>query len=425
MMAEISPKSTINGSVRVPGDKSISHRVLMFGALADGVTRASNLAPGADVRSTGAVLRQLGVDVTVDGDQAVVHGLGVRGFSAASEPLDCGNSGTTMRLMMGVLAGMDFNSELIGDASLSGRPMRRVSIPLEAMGAQCALTDGHAPVRITGSPLAGRRYESPIASAQVKSAIVLAGLFATGRTEVVEPARSRDHTERMLSRMGANLSIDKLTVGIEKSDLKSLESVVVAGDLSSAAFLIAAGLLLDGDGLTIRGAGVNPTRTGILDALAQMGATIDRVAEREQAGEPVADLVVRKQALRGTELRGELVVRAIDEVPILAVLATQAVGRTVIADAGELRVKESDRLKATHRMLTDMGATISETPDGLIIDGPTPLHAARVDSVHDHRIAMAAAVAGLIAAGTTTIDGAEVVDVSYPGFFQVLDELTQ
>lgn len=424
VVATVGPASRIGGEASLPGDKSISHRALMFGALAAGVSEITNLAPGEDVRSTAAVLRKLGVAIG-HGEVAVVSGRGFEGLDAPDGPLDCGNSGTTLRLMMGILAGRPFKSRLIGDQSLSRRPMGRIAAPLAPMGARFELAEGgRPPVDVRGGPLVGVSYDSPVASAQVKSAVILAGLQARGETRHTEPSLSRDHTERMLSTMGAAIRRDGLTISVTRAPVLSpLGRFAVPGDLSSAAFLMAAGLLLEGDGLRLHGVGVNPTRTGFLDAVRSMGASVE-VDPAATTGEPTATLTVRRASLSPLQLSGELLVRAIDEVPILAVLATQAAGRSVIRDASELRVKESDRLETTARFLSDMGAAVVERPDGLIIDGPTPLRGAEIHADGDHRIAMAGAIAGLIAGTPTVIIGAESARVSYPGFFDDLARLT-
>ncbi|MFT7622212.1 MAG: 3-phosphoshikimate 1-carboxyvinyltransferase [Myxococcota bacterium] len=421
------PRASCGGTIRVPGDKSVSHRVLMFGALASGETTASGMAPGADVQSSASVLRSLGVRVTLTPDgRAQISGVGASGFSAPDGPLDCGNSGTTMRLMMGILAGQSFDTTLIGDESLSARPMGRISRPLSGMGARFDLTDGKPPVVVRGGPLTGTRYDSPMASAQVKSAVLLAGLQAAGVTQVSEPALSRDHTERMLSAMGASLEVDASgLIWMRPGALKPLVDFAVPGDLSSAAFLLACGVLLDGQGLVLEGVGINPTRTGVLDALLSMGAHIEQSDVRD-AAEPTATLTARRSELKPLDLSGVGVVRAIDEVPILAVLCTQAHGRSVIRDAGELRVKECDRLAATAGFLNDMGARVEELDDGLIIHGPTPLRGgAAIQPQHDHRIAMAGAIAALVADGDTTLEDAGCAAVSYPDFYADLDRCTE
>ncbi len=425
-MTTLSGRTRIEGTVVVPGDKSISHRALMFGALAVGENTITGLAPGADVRSTASVLRGLGVDIEIaPGGDARVRGVGFEGLNAPVGPLDCGNSGTTMRLMMGVLAGRPFDSTLFGDESLSARPMRRIADPLSEMGGRFELTDGRPPVTVNGGPLKPIQYDSPVASAQVKSAVLLAGLQAGGTTVVREPARSRDHTERMLSSMGAALKTrGDGGIAISKSSLWPLVGFAVPGDLSSAAFLLAAGALLDGPGLTLERVGVNPTRIGVLDALRSMGASLE-IGAAGDGPEPTATIVVRRSALQPLHLAKDDLVRAIDEVPILALLATQANGRSEIRDAAELRVKECDRLAVTASFLNAMGAKVTELDDGLIIDGPTPLKGGTtIRPHHDHRIAMAGAIAALVADGDTVLEDAECASVSYPGFYDDLERVT-
>jgi 3-phosphoshikimate 1-carboxyvinyltransferase len=425
-MIQVNPAQRIEGTVCVPGDKSISHRSLLFGAVGHGQTIISNLSTGADVCSTRAVLQQMGVPIT-DGRQGtvVVDGRGFESLREPSAPLDCGNSGTTMRLLMGLLAGCPLQATLVGDSSLSGRPMERIATPMRRMGTEISLSpQGTAPVTLRGKALKGIEYNSPVASAQIKSAVLLAGLQAAGQTVVDEPAQSRDHTERMLRSMGAKLTVEGTRVTLRPGPLKSLGHFHVPGDLSSAAFLLAAGVLLDGDGVTVRSVCINPSRTGFLDALRSMGSNIEE-SHASSGAEPCADLRARRTPLQPLQLSGEGVVRAIDEIPILAVLATQAQGRSVIADAAELRVKESDRLAETTRFLQAMGAQVEERPDGLIIEGPTPLHSAEVYAGHDHRIGMAAAIAALVAReGPTTIHGSACVGVSYPDFFTHIAQLT-
>ncbi len=409
--------------IRVPGDKSISHRALIFGAIAQGDSTITGLSNGQDVRSTQCVLTQLGVRFVPGQAGLTIHGGGFDGLRASDAALDCGNSGTTMRLMMGVLAGRPFESTLVGDASLSARPMARITTPLKGMGARFQLSaQGRPPVRVHGGTLAGVEYDSPIASAQVKSAVLLAGLQAPGQTVVREPALSRDHTERMLQAMGARISADGPHIVIEPGPLQPLTRFDVPGDMSSAAFILAAGMLTRA--VTVSHVGVNETRTGFLDAVAGMGAAVERRAGPSEV-EPVADLTASPARLGPLELGGELLVRAIDEVPILAVLATQAHGRSVIRDAGELRVKECDRLAVTATFLNAMGARVSELEDGLIIEGPTPLRGATVAPHHDHRIAMAGAVAGLVAEGETIIKDRECASVSYPSFYDDLKQVVE
>ncbi|MBT9555075.1 MAG: 3-phosphoshikimate 1-carboxyvinyltransferase [Myxococcales bacterium] len=426
----MSPAPTARGRVTVPGDKSVSHRALLLSALAHGETRVSGLGMGGDVRSTRRVLTALGVEIRDEGEDVVVVGCGWEGLRAPAEPLDCGNSGTTLRVMMGILASTSFESTLTGDASLSSRPMERVAAPLRRMGATIETTAGKPPVRVLGGPLHGIDFESPVASAQVKTAVLLAGLRASGTTRVTEPERSRDHTERFFAAMGVPMTISGNAVTVDAGPLRALARFTVPGDLSSAAFWLAAGLLRpshvarDGgdDGVVVLNALVNPTRTGFLEAVALMGGEI-RVHPVSGGVEPTADLEARYGPLRGADLPPDVVVRAIDEVPILAVLATQAVGRTRITGAAELRVKECDRLAVMAETLTALGATVRELPDGLEIDGPTPLRGGRVDSHHDHRIAMSAAIAALCASGPVTIDRADAAAVSYPEFWETLDSV--
>jgi 3-phosphoshikimate 1-carboxyvinyltransferase len=438
--------------LRVPGDKSISHRALLFPALAEGESRIAGLAAGGDVRSTARCLALLGVpllrgdgtpwsaeplpsrppgslplperDSDMGPDDAIVHGVGLQGLRVPVEPLDCGNSGTTMRLLTGILAGAGIPATLVGDASLSRRPMERVAKPLREMGAKIATGDrGRPPVLTERQPVHAGSISSSVASAQVKSAVLLAGLFTEGETIFTEPLRSRDHTERMLRQMGAQISVRGTTVAVRGPARLRGIALDVPGDLSSAAFLLAAGLA--GGSISLDHVGVNPTRAGFLDALSQLGARIElRIDESVSAQlEPTARLSVHKQALRGAELSGDLVLRAIDEVPILAVLGALASGETVIRGAEELRVKESDRIAQMAQGLRAMGADVEELPDGLRIRGGKKLHGASIDSAHDHRIALAFSIAGLVADSPTTISGAEWADVSFPGFYALLQKL--
>ncbi len=422
----IRPVDTLRGQVAVPGDKSVSHRALLFTALAEGSSRIRNLAPGADVQSTASVLQALGVSILQEDGAVVVQGTGRTGFTSSRGSLDCGNSGTTMRLMMGMLAGTGFESVLIGDESLSSRPMARIADPLRQMGLEVELTpEGTAPIRLRGMRPRAIHWTSRVASAQVKSAILLAGLAAPGCTSVTEPTRSRDHTERLLRQMGVPLEVTGNKVALHgPARLSAIPELLVPGDLSSAAFWLVAGLLR-GEDLRVLNVGLNPTRTGVLDALEAMGATLE-IKRHAESVEPMGDIVVRRQPVFGTTLAGDLVVRAIDEIPILAVLATQAQGRTTIRDASELRVKECDRITAMVSMLQAMGAHISELEDGMIIDGPTPLQGASVYPMHDHRIAMSGAIAAMcVDDGTsTTIHDADVARVSYPNFYADLDRLS-
>ena len=415
------------GQCRVPGDKSISHRAVIFGAIAEGRTRIRNFLNGHDCWATVNVIRGLGVRIDVRSPtDLVVNGVGLDGLQEPDDVLNCANSGTTMRLMTGLLAGQPFASLLTGSGQVRGRPMGRIVGPLRRMGAHIVGRQSGrlAPLSIAPADLQAIEYDMPVASAQVKSCILLAGLFAHGLTVLREPGPARDHTERMLGAMGAPIEVLGHTIHGERPQraLKPL-SITVPGDISSAAFLLAAGALIADSNLTIADVGINPTRTGIVDALAAMGASIQYKSRMQQGGEPTANLVVKTSEMVATTFGGEQIVTMIDELPILAVVATQAVGRTIICDAAELRVKEVDRIDATVGELRKMGARIAGTEDGFIIDGPTRLHGANVNSWGDHRLAMALTVAGLIARGSTTIANAQVTADSFPGFEATLRAL--
>lgn len=415
------------GRARVPGDKSITHRALLLSALARGSSRIQGALLEGDCLATLNCLRAMGVPISVtsDGGYAAlsVEGQGLRGLSAPTSPLHCARSGTTMRLLAGILAGQKFDSTLTGDEQLLGRPMARIVSPLRLMGADIADSDGYAPLRIAGRPLHGVSYELPVASAQVKSALLLAGLFARGETTVHSPAISRDHTERMLGAMGADVRVHGKMAAIRPAQTLDPLDVRVPGDISSAAFLLAAGAIVAHSDLTVEGVGLNPTRTGILDALEMMGADLTILVQRDAGGEPVGDLRVKAGPLQATEIGGDLIPRLIDELPVLAVVATQAEGVTVIRDAAELRVKETDRIAGMVDQLRSMGAHVAGTPDGMIIEGPTPLIGTNVSGGGDHRVAMALLVAGLVARGATTVAGTEFIADSYPGFVETLRQL--
>lgn len=419
------------GRVRIPGDKSISHRALMLGALAEGETTIEGLLLGEDPRSTAACFRALGAEISdLNTDRVTVRGIGIGNLQEPIGVLDAGNSGTTLRLMLGILASHpDRFFTITGDDSLRSRPMGRVVKPLTIMGAQIwgRRDNTLAPLALRGQALQPIHYQSPIASAQVKSCILLAGLMTEGQTTVSEPALSRDHSERMLRAFGAEVIVDPETISATVVGPAKLQGqrVIVPGDISSAAFWLVAAAIVPGSDLTIENVGINPTRTGILDVLHQMGANITLENERDAAGEPVADLRVRYGPLTGCEIGGALIPRLVDEIPILAVAATVAQGKTVIRDAEELRVKESDRLAVMAAALQKMGAQVTEQPDGLEITGPVQLRGADVDSHTDHRIAMSLAIAALVAQGTTTIDRAEAAAISYPDFVPTLERLTQ
>lgn len=416
----------LQGEIDIPGDKSISHRAVMFGALAEGETVITNFLPGADCRSTIDCFRRLGIEITETTTEVRVNGGGLQGLQEPDDVLDVGNSGTTLRLISGILAGQDFYSTLTGDASIRTRPMGRVADPLRLMGAQIwgRQSGKLAPLAIQGRPLTAIRYTLPVASAQVKSAILLAGLYASGTTVVEEPEASRDHTERLLRYFGVKVERQGKTISVDGHQKLQGRAVAVPGDISSAAFFLVAGSIVPNSRLLLKNVGVNPTRDGILEALLKMGAQIDIINPREACGEPVADLLVTSSSLRGIVVEGDLIPRLIDEIPVLAVAAACAQGETVIRDAAELKVKESNRIATVIKELSKFGVVIQELPDGMVITGQPGLQAAICESYHDHRIAMAMAVAGLVAQGCTQIKGAECIDVSFPGFAALLERIT-
>ena len=417
MIATVRPTRRLDGEIGVPGDKSISHRALILGAIGSGRSTVRGLSSGADVESTATCLRALGVAV----EETAVVGGGMHALRAASRPLDCGNSGTTMRLLAGLLAAQGFESELTGDESLSRRPMDRVVGPLCEMGARASWP----PLRVGGGGrLHGFEFKPQIPSAQVKSAVLLAGLYAEGRTVVAEPVRTRDHTEVMLAAMGGDVKVDGTRVEVGPAGALSPLDITVPGDFSAAAFWIVAAGLVESADVRLLGVGVNPTRTALADRLSSIGFQIRRSHPRLEGGEPVADLQVRPaRDPRPVRVDGRAAAEMIDELPVLAVAATQIPGTSVISGAAELRVKESDRLAAMADGLTAMGADIAVEGDGWVINGPRRLEGARVDSQGDHRVAMALAVAALVAHGKTEIEGAECVAISYPAFFDHLEYL--
>ena len=421
----------LQGKISVPGDKSISHRALMLGAIASGQTTIEGLLLGEDPRSTAKCFQAMGATISeLNTERVIVEGIGTKGLQEPKNILDAGNSGTTMRLMLGLLASQPHQFFIVtGDDSLRTRPMSRVVKPLQEMGAVIYGREDNknAPLAVVGQNLKPIHYHSPIASAQVKSCILLAGLMSEGKTTVTEPALSRDHSERMLRAFGAKLEIDphSHSVTIEGKTPLQGQKVVVPGDISSAAFWLVAGAIMPDSELVIENVGVNPTRVGVLEALEMMGADITLENQRETAGEPVADLRVKSSTLKGCTIEGDIIPRLIDEVPILAVAACFAKGTTVIKDAEELRVKESDRISVMALELGKMGAKISELPDGLEITGGYALRGATVDSFTDHRIAMSLAIAGLTAKGTTTINRAEAASISYPTFVDTLQQVTR
>ncbi len=415
----------LKGELSVPGDKSISHRAVMFGSLASGTTEITHFLKGADCLSTIGCFRQMGVEIEEQKDRILVHGRGLHGLSAPSSVLDCGNSGTTTRLISGILAGQSFSSQLTGDASIRKRPMGRIIRPLRQMGASIESLSGNdcAPLRIEGRPLHAISYDSPVASAQVKSCVLLAGLYADGPTSVTEPALSRNHTELMLSSLGAELTRRGTTATINPEPVLTGTSIHVPGDISSAAFFLAAGLMVPGSEILLKNVGINPTRDGILRVIRAMGGSLEILNRTNSGGEEAADLLVRSSSLHGTVLEGELIPTLIDEIPVIAVLAAFAEGTTIIRNAEELKVKESNRLDIMVDGLSRMGADIEGTDDGMIIRGGKSLHGAVIDSHLDHRIAMSFAVAALAADGETEILDADCVNISYPEFYRDLKML--
>lgn len=417
--------SRLRGEVTIPGDKSVSHRSVMFGSIAHGTTEIHNYLQGADCLSTIACFQKMGIEIENRGNVVLVHGRGLHGLKKPGEILDCGNSGTTTRLISGILAPQSFDVVLTGDESIQKRPMKRIMEPLTQMGADIKSIRGNgcAPLQITGRPLAGINYTSKVASAQVKSAILLAGLYAEGKTSVTEPYVSRNHTEIMLRYFGADVQTEGTTAVIAPAEELYGNKVMVPGDISSAAFFIAAGLMVPDSEILIRHVGINSTRDGILHVCRAMGADLTLLHEQNDSGEPTADILVRSGVLHGTVIEGAVIPTLIDELPMIAAMACLAEGDTIIRDAAELKVKESNRLEVMVRNLSAMGADVEETEDGMIIHGGKPLHGAVIDSHLDHRIAMTFAVAGLCADGETEILGAECVNISYPGFYEDLGKL--
>lgn len=415
----------LRGEITVPGDKSVSHRSVMFGSIADGITEIHNFLQGADCLSTISCFRKMGIDIENNKDTVLIHGRGMHGLQKPDGILDCGNSGTTTRLISGILCAQNFAVTLTGDASIQKRPMKRIIDPLSRMGARIrSLHDnGCAPLEITGSSLHGIHYPSPVASAQVKSAVLLAGLYADGETRVTEPELSRNHTELMLSRFGADVHTEGTTAVIRPAKELYGQKILVPGDISSAAFFIAAGLLVPGSEIFIRNVGINPTRDGILKVCRKMGADLTLLNENRKLGEPVADLLIRSSHLHGTTIGGAVIPTLIDELPVIAAMACFAEGETIIQDAAELKVKESNRIDVMVKNLSAMGADVEETADGMVIRGGKPLHGAVIDSRLDHRIAMTFAVTACLAEGETEILGAECVNISYPEFYRDLERL--
>ena len=419
--------SPLKGEIIPPGDKSISHRALILGSLANGTSVVKDFLISDDTLSTANAMRSLGIPIDINGTHVKVSGNGIHGLRESQETIDCGNSGTTTRLLTGLLSAQKFTSKLTGDKYLQERPMKRVVGPLSQMGAQIAgEEDGNKlPLTITGAELQGISYKLPVASAQVKSAILLAGMYAQGETEVIEPEASRDHTERMLSYLGVPIEKSGNTIKINKVDLIEHGEIIVPADLSSAAFFIVAALITPNSEILIKNVGINPLRTGIIDILKSMDGDISIINERDVNGEPIGDIVARSSNLHATEISGALIPKAIDELPLAAVAASFAQGETIIKDAGELRVKETDRISAMASELGKLGVHVEEFEDGMLIRGAESLTGSKCSSWGDHRIAMSIAVAATRANGETEIEDADCVSVSYPGFFEVIDELRQ
>ena len=414
--------NSMKGELTVPGDKSISHRGIMFGAIAEGTTELEGFLDGADCRSTISCFRQMGIEISQDHDRVQIHGKGLYGLRQPKDMLDAGNSGTTVRLISGILAGQPFTTQLTGDVSIQKRPMKRIMTPLSLMGASIRSLAGNdcAPLEIHGGSLVPIHYDSPVASAQVKSCVLLAGLYAEGQTSVTEPVPSRDHTERMLSGFGAEITSRERTATVTGHPRLIGQHITIPGDISSAAYFIAAGLICPNSDLYIRNVNTNPTRAGILTVAKQMGGKITLENQRVVSGEEVCDIHVVSSDLHGTQIDRELIPSLIDEIPVIAVMAAFAEGTTVIKDAQELKVKESNRIDSVTENLNAMGGDAIPTEDGMIIHGGRPLHGARILTRSDHRIAMSFAIAGLAADGETTFDDPGCIDISYPTFFETL-----
>ena len=431
MIMELTSITGLKGEVCIPGDKSISHRSVMFGAIAHGITEIHHFLMGADCLATIDCFRKMGIEIHIQKDRVLVYGKGLHGLSAPSEPLQVKNSGTTTRLISGILAGQPFASSLSGDDSLNSRPMKRIMEPLTQMGAHISslLDNDCAPLKIEPGVLHGIHYTSPVASAQVKSCLLLAGLYADGKTAVTEPILSRNHTELMLREFGADirtvheLAGSQATAVIRPCQELYGQKITVPGDISSASYFIAAGLLVPDSEILIKNVGINPTRAGFLKVCEDMGGTITLLNERTEAGEKMADILVKSSHLHGISIHGDIIPTLIDEIPIIAVMAACAEGTTVIRDAGELRVKETDRIETVTDNLLAMGCSVLPTEDGMVIKGGVPLKGATIHTLLDHRIAMAFSIAALVAEGKTKILDSHCIDVSYPGFYDTFEQL--
>lgn len=421
----ISKARSLKGEITIPGDKSISHRGVMFGSISEGITELTGFLDGADCRSTISCFKAMGIDITQENDHVIIRGKGLHGLTKPEKMLDVGNSGTTTRLISGILAGQPFISSLNGDESIQKRPMGRIITPLTEMGAhiKSIKDNGCAPLEIGGNKLNAIHYDSPVASAQVKSCILLAGLYADGITSVTEPVVSRNHTELMLSGFGASITTNGLTASIEGGPKLVGQKIAVPGDISSAAYFIAAALICENADLLIKNVNTNPTRAGIIKVAQDMGGNIELLNERIVSGEPVADIHVTTSQLHGCEVSGDIIPALIDELPIIAVMAATATGTTTIKDAAELKVKESDRIATVTENLKNMGCDITPTDDGMIINGGQRLHGTHIKTYLDHRIAMSFAIAGLVAEGETTFDDEGCCVISYPKFFETISSI--
>ncbi len=417
--------NSLKGELVIPGDKSISHRSIMLGSISQGITEVNHFLQGADCLSSISCFRKMGVHIENNGDTVIIHGKGLRGLSTPTDILDVGNSGTTTRLMSGILAAQNFTSTINGDASIQKRPMNRIITPLSLMGANISSlnNNGCTPLLIKGGNLKGIHYESPVASAQIKSAILLAGLYAEGETSVTEPYLSRNHTELMFKDFGVDIQSTQETATVKPASHLYGQKITVPGDISSAAYFIVAGLITPHSELTLKNVGINPTRDGLIDVCKSMGADITISESKNSSSESVADITVKTSTLNSTIIEGSIIPKLIDEIPIIAILACFAQGTTIIKDAAELKVKESNRIDIMVNNLTAMGADIEATDDGMIIRGGKPLHGATIHSHLDHRIAMSFAIAGINSQGETQIEGAECVDISYPTFFKDLQSI--
>lgn len=416
----------LKGSFELIGDKSISHRSIMFSSIANGKNKISNFLMGEDCLSTVNCFRKMGVDIDINGSHVIVNGVGLRGLKKPAGFLDVGNSGTTIRLIMGILAGQNFESTLVGDESIAKRPMKRVTDPLKSMGCNITGSDSgnYTPITISGGSIKSINYNMPVASAQVKSALILASLYGENTSTIIEKAKSRDHTEIMLKSFGADINVDNLNININPVNSIYPREIYVPGDISSASFFLVGASIVPGSEILIKNVGLNPTRTGILDVLKSMNGNFEIVDTKKVCGELIGNILVRySNDLCGTTIEGDLIPRLIDEIPVIGVLATQCEGTTIIKDAKELKVKESNRIKSTVDNLKKMGADIEELEDGMIIKGKTKLKGANIETFKDHRIAMAMSIASLIAHGNTNLDDTDCVNISFPGYFDLLNSL--